>query len=90
MSGIYGAPVGIDVIPVENSSSNPCVWYFLSVFVDTTVGVFILIFWLRIIDLFVRKFEIQGMKSGNYGSPPSIRIWAKQMAAFLTCGKLDL
>ncbi|KAJ2959097.1 hypothetical protein NQZ79_g5388 [Umbelopsis isabellina] len=56
----------------ESDPSNPCVWYFLNIFVDTTVGVGIL--WAILIGFkrLAHRLKLQGVDSGVYGDPPLI------------------
>ncbi|KAJ1978176.1 hypothetical protein H4R34_003303 [Dimargaris verticillata] len=62
--------------------SNPCVWYFMNLILDTTVGVYILYLYLKLIHAIVRTANISGMDSGNYGTPPRVTSWIKQSIAF--------
>ena len=84
MMGIFGDGSG-DTTTDSGSggSSNPCVWYFLNVLVDTTLGVFILLSFLKLLDMIYHHNGITNMSSGQYGSPPSLRIWLKQTLSFL-------
>ncbi|KAG9305905.1 hypothetical protein G9A89_016557 [Geosiphon pyriformis] len=63
--------------------SNPCVWYFLNIFLDCTLGVFILFSILKILQLVITAFGVEGMQSGDYGSPPRITWWFKQLVGFI-------
>jgi hypothetical protein len=66
--------------------TNLCVWYFLNVAVDTTIGVAILWMWLRIIQSIIEKFNIKQVKTGQYGSPPLKNMlipWLKQTFIFV-------
>lgn len=67
------------------TTNNPCVWYFLNVLFDTTLGVFIMVAFLRAMDRFYRQCKITGMENGYYGQPPSWWIWSKQLMGFLWC-----
>ncbi|KAJ1964778.1 hypothetical protein IWQ62_002841 [Dispira parvispora] len=66
----------------SQENSNPCIWYFMNLVLDTTVGVYILYLYLKLIQKVVRQLQLTDMESGNYGTPPRVRIWAKQSIAF--------
>ncbi|CAB4406652.1 unnamed protein product [Rhizophagus irregularis] len=65
--------------------TNPCVWYFLNIFIDCTLGVFILYVLLKIVDFIVVITGTEGMKSGDYGHPPNVNWWIRQTVAFICC-----
>ncbi|OZJ06332.1 hypothetical protein BZG36_00657 [Bifiguratus adelaidae] len=70
----------------EEGPSNPCVWYFLNIFVDTTVGVLILWGFLRLWNVLFEKLGYDGMRSGKYGLPPlsnQLKRWARQCGVFI-------
>ncbi|KAI8816916.1 vacuolar membrane protein-domain-containing protein [Fimicolochytrium jonesii] len=67
----------------SENSDNPCVWYFLHILLDTTLGVGILALFLRLLHQLADKFHMSDMRSGYYGYPPRIRAWAKQLLLFL-------
>jgi len=54
---------------------NPCVWYFLNLFVDCTIGVPILWVNLKILHRICRYFRLKGTRSGDYGGPPPKWTW---------------
>ncbi|KAJ1936213.1 hypothetical protein FBU59_005127 [Linderina macrospora] len=64
------------------SKTNPCSWYVLNLTLDCTLGVLILTGYLKVFGLLVRRYEIQGMESGDYGEPPQWKRWAKQASVF--------
>ncbi|KAJ1678302.1 hypothetical protein EV182_004341, partial [Spiromyces aspiralis] len=59
--------------------------YFLHLFLDTTVGVFILYGYLSIVERIARRYGIRGLQSGDYGDPPVISKWVKQTLIFAGC-----
>ncbi|KAF7731722.1 hypothetical protein EC973_008894 [Apophysomyces ossiformis] len=64
----------------EGEQRNPCVWYFLNIFVDTTLGVVILWGVLKGLKKLTR------IESGVYGEPPlqaQIRRWSTQLAIYI-------
>ncbi|KAI8866897.1 hypothetical protein GQ42DRAFT_127552, partial [Ramicandelaber brevisporus] len=63
--------------------ANPCVWYFLNILLDTTVGVYIIYVYFRLIHhIAVKRLGISNMQPGVYGHPPRWTIWLKQSFAF--------
>ncbi|KAL1924295.1 uncharacterized protein VTP21DRAFT_7330 [Calcarisporiella thermophila] len=66
--------------------SNPCVWYFLNILIDTTIGVFILWCIIQGLNQIVLYFGIKDLRSGEYGEPPlraQLARWSKQCALFI-------
>ncbi|KAF2670757.1 hypothetical protein BT63DRAFT_477356 [Microthyrium microscopicum] len=63
-------------------SPNPCSFYLLNLAIDTTIGIPILVVFLRILHWLVAKTPLanppESLKSGVYGHPPSWRWWGKQ------------
>ncbi|KAK7533038.1 FK506-binding protein 2 precursor [Phyllosticta citribraziliensis] len=61
---------------------NPCSFYLLNLAIDTTLGIPILVFFLRLYHaLFLRTAMAnppESIKSGNYGQPPRATWWLKQ------------
>lgn len=71
--------------------TNLCVWYFLNVAVDTTVGVLILWCWLRLIQKAMERLHVKQVKTGYYGSPPLKNMlipWFKQTFIFVLAESL--
>ncbi|KAH8552457.1 vacuolar membrane protein-domain-containing protein [Umbelopsis sp. PMI_123] len=69
--------------PHHGGSSNLCVWYFLNVGVDTTLGVGILWVILRSLQWSLQRIGVTGIRTGDYGTPPSILSWIKQTIIFI-------
>lgn len=73
--------------PKHGPSSNLCVWYFLNVGVDTTLGIGILWAWLHGIQwVLEHKLHVRYIHSGNYGPGPLRRQWLpwlKQTVVFI-------
>ncbi|CAZ83175.1 unnamed protein product [Tuber melanosporum] len=61
---------------------NPCSFYLLNLAIDTTIGIAILIYLLRLLHaLFLLSpipFFRTGISSGDYGEPPKWSYWGKQ------------
>ncbi|CAG8482896.1 12835_t:CDS:2 [Funneliformis caledonium] len=70
---------------VDEGDTNPCVWYFLNILIDCTLGVFILYVLIKTVELIVDNVGIEGMKSGDYGHPPNVNLWMRQTIAFICC-----
>lgn len=69
--------------PNHGPPTNLCTWYFLNVAIDTTLGVFILWCWYRLISATLDLFNIKdGFTSGEYGPHP-ILPWIRQLSLFL-------
>ncbi|KAF3917944.1 hypothetical protein ABW20_dc0110034 [Dactylellina cionopaga] len=71
----------------DDYHANPCSFYLLNLAIDTTVGIAILIYALRIIT---RLCELlppdnafsHGITSGDYGHPPKASSWIKQSVLY--------
>ncbi|ETW06287.1 hypothetical protein H310_02580 [Aphanomyces invadans] len=65
--------------------TDQCVWYFLNFFIDFTLGTVISLSLLRLQQeaALWANFPVL-FESGDYGSPPSYRIWGIQLAAWLS------
>ncbi|KAI8087748.1 vacuolar membrane protein-domain-containing protein [Gilbertella persicaria] len=71
--------------------TNLCVWYFLNVAVDTTLGVAILWGWLHLIQAILTKLGVKQLETGRYGPPPVYRMlmpWFKQTCVFILAESL--
>ncbi|KAI8079578.1 vacuolar membrane protein-domain-containing protein [Gilbertella persicaria] len=80
------AAVFFGVHPEEGVKSNPCVWYFLNILVDTTVGIGILWLILTGFKYLVGYLGLSGFQSGVYGPPPltgQLVQWAKQLLVYV-------
>ncbi|KAI9226824.1 MAG: vacuolar membrane protein-domain-containing protein, partial [Piptocephalis tieghemiana] len=62
--------------------SNPCIWYFLNILLDTTIGVGIV--WLALGQLtkLAERLDWPDTRSGYYGNPPRISAWCRQALLF--------
>ncbi|KAG4439620.1 hypothetical protein IFR05_004915 [Cadophora sp. M221] len=65
-----------------NYKPNPCSFYLLNLAIDTTIGIPILIFLLRILTALFLLTPLgsppESISSGNYGTPPRAWWWFKQ------------
>lgn len=74
--GRHGSNEGLD--------KDECVWYFTSVFFDTTLGVALFIISYRIIEDICLAAGFKGIRSGDYGGqPPKISFWGRQFAIYM-------
>ncbi|CAK7232458.1 hypothetical protein SBRCBS47491_008278 [Sporothrix bragantina] len=73
----------------EPYTPNPCSFYLLNLAIDTTLGIPILIFLLRITTAIVSYTPLgrplESIQSGNYGRPPNAWWWLKQSIIYF-CG----
>ncbi|KAI9014513.1 vacuolar membrane protein-domain-containing protein [Phycomyces nitens] len=77
--------------PKDGQKTNLCVWYFLNVAIDTTLGVAILWAWLHIIQYGLERLNVKDIRSGYYGPPPLRRRllpWIKQTTVFVIAESL--
>lgn len=79
-------PAGVSTISfyinVNKDISNPCNWYFLNILFDTTIGVPIIWGLLYVIFTMGKKAGIEGINSGQYGIPPRISYYFKQLILY--------
>ncbi|KAH9912393.1 vacuolar membrane protein-domain-containing protein [Fomitopsis serialis] len=81
---IHGVNVLISDTIAHLSSGNACVFYFLNILVDTTIGVGIIYFILHVTTwLLSEKCHFKGFESGQYGSPPSFNYWIRQATVYI-------
>lgn len=62
---------------------NPCDYYFLNLLFDTTVGIPILYLFITSITHFLARVAVQGVTSGEYGNPPRMAHYFKQLLVYL-------
>ncbi|KAL7749530.1 hypothetical protein RI367_005085 [Sorochytrium milnesiophthora] len=87
-SFVHGLNVLISLLAGSASEShtrNPCVWYFLNVAIDCTLGVYLLFLWLRLAARLVVTLQLDDLESGYYGDPPRVLAWIKQTILFSWC-----
>jgi hypothetical protein len=63
--------------------TDTCIWYFMSIFLDSTIGLLIVYVLLRWSAHLVDKYKWNDLRSGVYGYPPSSKRWAKQTGIYL-------
>ncbi|ORY04202.1 hypothetical protein K493DRAFT_380351 [Basidiobolus meristosporus CBS 931.73] len=72
-----------------NPTLNPCEWYFLSILIDTTIGVATLFVLLSVSNALICRFEMRSLYSGQYGDPPKMSVWLKQLFLFITIASIN-
>jgi len=66
-----------------SNAKDPCTWYFINYLLDTTIGLLVIWFFLRLLHFIaVRKGWIR-LRMGEYGSPPQFRTWFFQCIAYI-------
>jgi hypothetical protein len=81
---VHGINVLISDLVASNSSGNACVFYFLNIFVDTTLGVGMIYLILHVTThVLTQKMQLKGFESGQYGVPPSFQYWLRQAAVYV-------
>ncbi|KIK67690.1 hypothetical protein GYMLUDRAFT_256533 [Collybiopsis luxurians FD-317 M1] len=81
---VHGVNVLISDLASHFSSENACVSYFLNVLVDTTIGVALIYLVLHgLTNIFSERLHLKGFESGVYGTPPSLKYWARQAALYV-------
>ncbi|KAJ3572265.1 hypothetical protein NP233_g3204 [Leucocoprinus birnbaumii] len=81
---VHTLNVFISHIGSGSTESNACVFYFLNILFDTTLGVALIYAILHVLTYLAKeKLGLRGFESGIYGSPPSIKYWARQAAIYV-------
>ncbi|KAF2835006.1 hypothetical protein M501DRAFT_903008, partial [Patellaria atrata CBS 101060] len=66
----------------DGRQPNPCSFYLLNIFIDTTIGIPILVILLRLLHVGFSYTPLatppESIRSGNYGRPPRYTWWLKQ------------
>ncbi|WRT63998.1 uncharacterized protein IL334_000925 [Kwoniella shivajii] len=81
---VHGLNILISDLVASAAHNNPCSLYFLNVLIDTTIGVGIIYFSLKLYTwFFSTHMAIEGFTSGQYGHPPKSMFWCKQLVPYL-------
>lgn len=81
---IHGTNVFLSDVVSHLMFANACVFYFLHILLDTTLGVGALYLILHgLTRLFTETLKFKGLESGVYGTPPSISFWFRQAALYV-------
>jgi hypothetical protein len=81
---VHGVNVIVSDVGSTRSSGNACVYYFLNILLDTTLGVYAIYITLFFLTWYLaEKLKLKGLRSGQYGSPPSLNYWVRQLAIYV-------
>jgi len=81
---VHGVNVFVSDVGSTRSSGNACMYYFLNILLDTTLGVYAIYVTLFFLTwYFAEKLKLKGLQSGQYGSPPSLNYWVRQLAVYV-------
>lgn len=77
------ADAATKVVSSARTQPNPCSFYLLNIFIDTTIGIPILLLLLKVLHVLFSYSPLanppESIESGNYGLPPyKASWWAKQ------------
>ncbi|AEO53581.1 hypothetical protein MYCTH_2295106 [Thermothelomyces thermophilus ATCC 42464] len=95
LEGVFGRGgiIGARGEEGEGYVPNPCSFYLLNLGIDTTLGIPILIFIVRLLTRLVALTPLgsppQSIQSGNYGTPPNAWWWLKQSIIYF-CGLMGM
>ncbi|KAG8218988.1 vacuolar membrane protein-domain-containing protein, partial [Butyriboletus roseoflavus] len=81
---VHGLNVLISDLGSHHSAGNACTYYFLNILLDTTLGIGLIYLVLQSATwLLSKKLGIKGLKTGQYGNPPSVAFWVRQTAVYV-------
>ncbi|KDQ08880.1 hypothetical protein BOTBODRAFT_148497 [Botryobasidium botryosum FD-172 SS1] len=76
--------VFISDLVAGHTATNPCVAYFINILIDTTLGVGIIFYFLKVANhILTVRLKLDGFTSGLYGEPPSYKFWLRQAAVYV-------
>lgn len=75
--------IGLVTTTKKNICDNPCDYYFLNILFDTTIGIPVLYFFIWSISGTCLLLGLTGIESGEYGSPPRVANYVKQLAIYM-------
>ncbi|KAK2466001.1 hypothetical protein APHAL10511_001642 [Amanita phalloides] len=82
---VHSLNVLISDVGSHRSSRNACVFYFLNILIDTTLGVALIYVILHTLtSLLSDTLHLQGFESGIYGDPPSFLYWMRQAVVYVS------
>ena len=84
LDGARGAAdAGADANSIDAGGSDQCVWYLVFLTLECTLGVLILCTLLYALNYAAeRHFFLKHFVSGEYGEPPRVKLWLKQLVAY--------
>eukprot|EP01038_Epipyxis_sp_PR26KG_P009859 gene9859-13262_t len=75
----------LSMLIAENiTGADQCQWYCLTYIIDSVIGTSINLMFLHCFESTINKLECFSLKMGDYGDPPSIKIWIPQLIIWLT------
>ncbi|KAN0140526.1 vacuolar membrane domain containing protein [Lactarius tabidus] len=81
---VHGVNVVVSDVGSTRTSRNACVYYFLNILLDTTLGVYAIYITLFFLTWYLtEKLKLKGLRSGQYGTPPSHNYWVRQLAIYV-------
>ncbi|KAJ7228262.1 vacuolar membrane protein-domain-containing protein [Mycena pura] len=81
---IHGVNVLVSDLVSHYTSNNACVFYFLNILIDTTLGIAFIYVVLRLLTYFMtEKLHFKGYESGMYGTPPAFKYWLRQATLYV-------
>jgi len=81
---VHGVNVLISDVGSHHSAGNACVYYFLNILIDTTLGIALIYVILRALTyILADRAHLKGFESGQYGNPPSFKFWLRQAAVYV-------
>ncbi|GAA5987938.1 hypothetical protein JCM11641_004587 [Rhodosporidiobolus odoratus] len=82
---VHASNVAISAFIASNRSDNPCSLYALNILIDTSLGVLLLYYFLRLSTHLMHEYASPTYQTGFYGHPFSLARWAEQAAVYLAC-----
>ncbi|KAF7302028.1 hypothetical protein MIND_00769200 [Mycena indigotica] len=81
---VHGVNVLVSDLVSKYTTNNACVFYFLNILIDTTLGVGLLYAILRFLTfVMTERLQLKGFESGVYGTPPSFKFWLRQASIYV-------
>lgn len=78
----------IAVFLSRETDENPCVWYFINIMIDTTIGVFVAYLFIRAVQAVALYYEWEMLMTGHYmregGDEIDLAAWASQLIVWNT------
>ncbi|GAA5841634.1 hypothetical protein JCM11251_004237 [Rhodosporidiobolus azoricus] len=84
---VHASNVAISALIATHNSDNACSLYALNILIDTTLGVLLLYYFLRLSTHLMQTYRDPGYATGYYGPPPSfsLALWGEQAAVYVAC-----
>ncbi|GAA5880147.1 hypothetical protein JCM8547_001579 [Rhodosporidiobolus lusitaniae] len=82
---VHASNVAISAAIATHTSDNPCSLYALNILIDTTLGVLILFYLLRLSTSLMQEHYSPSYTTGYYGTPFELARWGEQAAVYVAC-----